>query len=171
MVGFLVRHPIFTLSVVGSLIGTILSYIAPHFTRDYLCADEDFTIGNLGISVFVHNGFAHYVGNLFFMIPGALLCEAFYNNGVVLAAILIFSFVDSMLCIPMKRATCGYSGVQYMLCSMACVWGFHWWGFTILGILVLASVTLDKGEKTDVFAHVFGFITGGVLGSLLQIFG
>ena len=166
---FLANHPILAISVIGSFIGTLLSYIAPDFTRDYLCADEDFRIGNLGLTVFVHNGWGHFIGNLFFMIPGALLCEAFYDNGVVIGICAFFAFAISMLCMPMKRASCGYSGVVFLLCSLACMYGLHWWGFVILIALFATSVISDHDASTDVIAHVLGFLYGGIAGFLLNL--
>lgn len=165
---FIFSHPVLSVSLIGSAIGTLLSYVMPDFTRDFLCADEDFNLGSLGVSVFIHNGFAHFLGNIFFIIPGSILCERFYNPTLILVIILVYSFAESMLCIPTKRASCGYSGVAFMLCSMACMKGLHWWGFLIYGILFLSSFFCDNRGRTDVFSHVLGFITGAVLGVLLQ---
>lgn len=165
---FIISHPVLSVSLIGSAVGTLLSYLVPDFTRNCLCADESFCIGSLGFAVFIHNGFAHFFGNLFFIIPGSILCEKFYDPTLILAIILIYSFAESMLCIPTKRASCGYSGVAYMLCSMACMKGLHWWGFLIFGILFCSSFFCDHGERTDVFSHVLGFITGAVVGVLLQ---
>ena len=166
---FLENHPILAVFVIGSFVGTIISYIAPYFTRDCLCADEDFRIGNLGLHVFIHDGWGHYVGNLFFLIPGALLCESFYNKSIVMTACILFAIVTGLICMPLKKAVCGSSGVAYLLCSIACMHGLHWWGFLIFIALFVSSVITDHDSGTSVLEHVCGFAYGGLVGLLLNL--
>ena len=61
---FMTQHPILTISVIGSFLGTVLAYIAPGFTNRYMCAGRGFRIGNLGLNVFIHSGWGHLIGNL-----------------------------------------------------------------------------------------------------------
>lgn len=51
---FFRRYPVMTVSVLGSILGTIISYLASGFTYEYLMAKKDFGPGNLGLTVFVH---------------------------------------------------------------------------------------------------------------------
>lgn len=162
---FLANHPVFSVSVIGSLIGTILRQVAPMFSRDYLCADEDFRFGNLGIAVFIHKDFWHFFGNLLYMIPGILICEKYYDTSFLFTIIFVFAFLSSMSCIPRKYASCGYSGIALMLFSMACLHKRNVFGIIIYILNAIATVVTDHGDDwTDGFAHKAGLVAGGLIG-------
>ena len=93
MNNFMTLHPLLTVSVIGSFLGTVLAYIVPGFTNNYMCAGRGFRIGNLGFNVFILNGWAHFFGNLMILVPGALMVESLCHRfGCPLAVIVIIAY-------------------------------------------------------------------------------
>lgn len=87
---FFRKYPLMAVSVIGSIIGTILDYIAPGFTYDYLCAKEDFGPGNLGLTVFVHANWGHLIGNLMVMFAPSIICQIKYGCKTTFILLAIF---------------------------------------------------------------------------------
>lgn len=169
MTTYLANHPILAFSLIGSAAGTLLFMIAPYFTRRFLCANDRFCLGNLGLHVFIHINLSHFLENLLMLFPAALLCEKWYPEPAIIALIISFAFIDGMMCIPLKRATCGYSGVIYMLYGMACMHGKALFGYFCLGLLFFTCViSLYESDMTNNAAHFAGLISGAVIGWLMN---
>lgn len=166
---FFRKYPVMAVSVIGSLIGTILDYIAPGFTYDYLCAKEDFGPGNLGLTVFVHANWGHLIGNLMVMFAPSIICQIKYGCKTTFILLAIFALYTGLSTIPRKICGVGFSGCAYMMLAMACVYGHHKWGYCLLIFFFIMAVASDVGtRRNDKLNHVLGFVFGTIAGLLVQ---
>jgi membrane associated rhomboid family serine protease len=177
---FMMTHPILTVSVIGSIIGTILSYIAPGFTTDYLCAGRGFRIGNFGLNVFIHNGWGHLAGNLFFMFPGALMVDSMCNHHpnmriAVVAIIIVATIIGELPIIFSRQNLCGYSEIAFLLIEMGLVYYGRTtkYGFFLYAIAILvAGVTIGSdvySKHNYKFGHILGLSVGALSGYLFSV--
>ena len=158
--------PVLALGIFGSLIGTIFTYVAPGFTRDTLCADEDFRLGNIGLCVFVHGNIGHFLGNMLLFIPAMLWLEPRFSTKFLLICFIGFAVFDGMMCLPRKTACCGISGVAYMFAAIAFTYA-GMWVFRIILVLFFIGTCKDDAwsAKTDGFSHTSGHIVGAIIGT------
>lgn len=170
MLEFFKSHLAFSVTLFGCLLGTILTYIAPRFTRDYLVADEWFCAGNLGISSFIHSNWAHFIGNMILGLPAVLFCEYYFGDKFTLLFILAYAFIEGMLTLVIKQCWCGFSGQACALFMMMCSYGLHWWGIGGAIALVIAEISVTVGDtsRTSHLAHFIGMALGFGLGVLIQ---
>ena len=166
---FLRKYPVMTVSVFGSILGTIIGYAAPSFTYKYLCAKEKFALGNLGLTVFVHANWGHLIGNLMFMFVPSIICQLKYGCKHTIILLLIFSLYTGLVCIPCKHGSVGFSGCAYMMLAMTCVYGHHIWGYVLLLFFFIISCLSDIGTKNNKLNHISGYIFGTAAGLFLQI--
>lgn len=161
--------PILALGLFGSLLGTIISYIAPVFTRDVLCADEDFRLGNLGLCVFVHDGIGHFIGNMVFFIPSMLWLEKYssiHNSSFLLICFIGFAIFDGLQSLFRGTAGCGISGVAFMFVAIALTYAGSWILRVLLVVLFVAGRGYDADSaRVDGFIHNVGFIVGAIIGT------
>ena len=165
---FFSKYPVMTVSVLGSILGTILSYIAPGFTYDYLSAKEDFGPGNLGLTVFVHANWGHLIGNLMIMFAPSIICQKKYGCKSIFILLAVFALYTGLVCIPCKRGSVGFSGCAYMMLAMACVYGHHIWGYILLVYFFIISCISDIGTRSNKLNHISGYVFGTAAGLLLQ---
>lgn len=165
---FFSKYPVMTVSVLGSILGTILSYIAPGFTYNYLSAKENFGPGNLGLTVFVHANWGHLIGNLMIMFAPSIICQIKYGCKTIFILLAIFSLYTGLSYLPRKICGVGYSGCAYMMLAMSCVYGHHIWGYILLIFFFIVSCLSDIGTKSDKLNHISGFVFGTAAGLLLQ---
>ena len=165
---FLRKYPVMTVSVFGSILGTILTYLAPGFTYFYLTAKKDFCPGNLGLTVFVHANWGHLLGNLLIMFAPSIICQIKYGCKTIFILLAIFSLYTGLSCIPRKICGVGFSGCACMMLAMSCVYGHHKWGYILLIFFFIVTCISDKGTKNDKLNHISGFIFGTAAGLLLQ---
>ena len=175
MNNFMTLHPLLTVSVIGSFLGTILAYIVPGFTNNYMCAGRGFRIGNLGLNVFIHNGWAHLFGNLMILVPGALMVESLCRgSGCPLTVIVIIAFLATIIGeIPVifsRDTLCGFSEIAFLLLEMGLVWhgmiSNHkiFWFIFALGVAII-SIGADLHTKHNYkFGHILGLVLGALSG-------
>ena len=178
MGNYIISHPLLASMVIGSFFGTLISYICPNFTNCQLCAGKGFRIGNLGLYIFIHDGWGHLIGNYLYVIPGVLLVEHCCNKinlpmGWVFALIIINTFIG---CIPVWfsnfTTVCGLSSNAIMLLEMGLVWtGLLSYGFlrklclTIAIIEVIIIIYSDfNSSRNYKFGHNIGLILGVISG-------
>lgn len=165
---FFRKYPVMTVSVLGSILGTIIGYIAPGFTNKYLSARKDFGPGNLGLTVFVHVSWGHLIGNLLIMFAPSIICQIKYGCKITFILLAIFSLYTGLICIPSKCYGVGFSGCAYMLLAMACVYGYHIWGYILLVFFFIVACLSDIGTRSNKLNHISGFVFGTAAGLLLQ---
>lgn len=174
IMSFLLNHSAFSVTVFGSILGTIISFIFPRFTRNYLCANNYFTIGNLGISIFIHNGWGHCLGNLIMLFPIVFICEHLYGNAITLISVFVVALILGLKCIPLRISVCGISGITYMLYSMALMYTIRYSGKVIMLIGPVACAFLlifmiKDIRRVSVLDHVLGSIAGIIIGLILNL--
>lgn len=180
MNNFMTQHPILTISVIGSFLGTVLAYIAPGFTNRYMCAGRGFRIGNLGLNVFIHSGWGHLIGNLLILIPGALMVESLCNNSkAMLVSIFIIIFIATIIgelpVIFSRDTLCGFSEIAFLLLEMGLVWNGMisnhkiFWFIFALGVAVI-SIGADLNTKHNYkFGHILGLTIGALCGFVFSL--
>lgn len=173
MTNFFGSHPLFTVLVVGSIIGTLVSSLFKDFAYNNLVQNPYFCLGNLGINVFIHRGFQHLLGNMVLIIPCTLIIENYnlYSNSMIFTVIIIYTLLLNVLESLMGNSTCGISGIAYMLFSM-CVWyNFpitkHWYSMPLLAFwgltIIIEIVSERKNDNTNMLAHMSGYFIGTML--------
>lgn len=167
---FLINHPAFSVTLFGCFLGTLMTYVAPRFTRDYLVADEWFCAGNLGIASFIHSNWSHFIGNMILGLPAVLFCENYFGDKFTLIFILVYSFIEGMMTLVVKQCWCGFSGQACALFMMMCSYGMHWWGIAAAVSFVVAelSVTIGDTSRSSHLVHFIGMGLGFGLGYFMQ---
>ena len=170
IMGVIRAYPVMSVVFIGSLIGTILAYAVPDFTLDHLCAHGYFQPGNLGLAVFVHNGWGHLIQNMILTLPISMLCQRMYGISAVFILLIIYSLSTCLLHIPFHKCSCGFSGCMNMMLAMVCVYGHHKFGYFILILYVVISCAFEHYEGNYAnWIHCSGTVFGIISGLLLQV--
>lgn len=157
-----------TIWLIGGLVMTLMAYIAPDFTRDYMVQEEVFTPGFF-FGTFTHMSFAHYFGNLIVFVPASILVGMWYGQVTVLIVAVAATVVTGVIALISHSALCGMSGIGCTLAGMACLYGVNIFGIGFLVILLGVEImTIIKGDGTAHLVHILGYIAGGVVGYLIQ---
>lgn len=141
---FFITHYTFTFCLMACFVGTLVSCISPYFAEEYLSVDgRKFNLGTLGFSIFVHEGWGHFLISFICAIPGLLICERCYGEELTLAIVVLAGVYEGLLGLIFDKSCCGFSAIAVLLGTMACLYGYHWYGI-VLGIIVLSyAVSMD----------------------------
>lgn len=178
MSNFISNHPLLAITVIGSFFGTVPSYICRDFTNCQLCAGRGFRIGNLGLYIFIHDGWGHLISNYLYVIPGAPLVEHCCNKtGISMMWVFALMIINAFIgCIPVLfsnfTTVCGLSSNAIMLLEMGLVWnGMISKGFPrklCLAIAIIEAIIIiysdSKSSRNYKFGHNIGLILGVLSG-------
>ncbi|WP_191017634.1 hypothetical protein [Treponema zioleckii] len=177
MSNFIMAHPLFSVMVIGSLLGTLITFIFPYYAKVYFCAGRGFRIGNLGLYAFIHDGWGHFIGNLLYIIPSSLMIEHLcHKTGCPLSLIFVIMLINALVgIIPVwfsdGLTICGLSSNAIMLLEMAFVWfgmlserfRVVWFGVAIAEAVII--ICTDSAQaKNYKFGHNLGLVLGAVFG-------
>lgn len=165
------------------LLATILNYITRGFTNELLfmtyhsSLSSPMTYLRFFTHVFGHTDWAHFIGNMSYILLLGPMLEEKYSSAVLVEVIAVTALITGLInyIFFWNVALCGASGVVFAFILMSSFTSFKEGEIPLTFILVavlyigqqvVQGITLN--DNVSNMAHIIGGIVGGAMGYMLN---
>ncbi len=169
-----------TLSFVGlCLVATLLGVLSKGKLTEllFMCYRSSFRDVLAYVRVFTHvlghGGWAHFIGNMLYILLLGPLLEEKYGGKRLVWVILLTALITGLanLLIFPKLAVCGASGVVFAFIMLSSLTGFHAGEIPVTFLLVAVCYLgqqvvqgLFTADNISQFSHIIGGLVGAAIG-------